>query len=584
MRSRFLIAVSEDAAALQAIEIRCRSLIRDAEARMFVAGPQSVFVIAERAAIQPLNAQGVLIGSLFKRGCSGSARLEPTEQMAVRQSRGTALTDTFWGGYVAVLADHVRATIDIVRAPLGDLPCYWTRTPASVLVASDLPLLDAGGMGKPSIDASALARQLAAENIRRSETCLNGILEMPGGTRLTLDAVGAATSQALWSPSGFTDANRQIVDRAEAQRRVRDAVLHAVQAQTARFERVLLKLSGGLDSSIVAASLHAARQPFTALNLVTRDAAGDERCYAKTVASHLNAPLVTRLRRATRVRIERSAAAKLPRPTARSFVQESSRLALETAARSGCEAMVDGGGGDNVFCSLQSARPAADCLLGEAGIEAFYRTSRSIAELAQESVANVLWRAFLISRRRSHPYPWQLDLRFLSADACAESRSAVDHPWLTKGDGGLPGKAAHIALVVAAQSVAEGFDVEDPLPTYSPLITQPVVEACLRVPSWMWFDGGCNRSVARSAFEGLLPRSIVARRSKAAPDCFVAELYEANSSKIRTMLMEGVLRRLRLLDPAPLDRLLRVEAPVEGHDYLRVMQLVDAEAWARCWC
>jgi asparagine synthase (glutamine-hydrolysing) len=584
MRSRFLIAVSDDAAAVRAIETRCRTLIADADARIFAAGRQTVSVIGERTALQPLNTEGVLIGSLFKRGCSGATRLEPTEQVAVRQSRGAALSERYWGGYVAVLADDVRARIDILRAPLGNLPCYWTRTPACVLVASDLALLEAGGMPCPSIDACALARQLAAENIRRSETCLDRILELPGGTRLTLDVAGSVTSQALWSPGAFTREIRQIDDRAEAQRRVRDAVLHAVQAQTGMFERVLLKLSGGLDSSIVAASLHATRRPFTSVNLLTRDVAGNEHRYAKAVASHLDVPLVTRLRQAARVRIERSAAAKLPRPTARSFAQESSRIALETAARSGCEAVVDGGGGDNVFCSLQSARPAADCLLTEAGIGAFFRTSKTVAVLAQESVAKVLWRAFLISRRRSNRYPWQLDLRFLSPDARAEARSADDHPWLIAGEGELPGKAAHIALVVAAQSVAEGFDVEEPLPTYSPLITQPVVEACLRVPSWMWFDEGRNRSLARSAFDGFLPQSIIERRSKAAPDCFIAELYELYRQRIRAMLMDGVLQRLGLLETGPLDRMLMAQGPVEGHDYLRVMQLVDAEAWARCWC
>ncbi|MGK4422636.1 asparagine synthase-related protein, partial [Klebsiella pneumoniae] len=72
-----------------------------------------------------------------------------------------------------------------------------------------------------------------------------------------------------------------------------------------------------------------------------------------------------------------------------------------------------------------------------------------------------------------------------------------------------------------AQSYVEGHDPQDLLPTVSPLLSQPLVETCLGVPSWLWFEGGRNRVVARRAFAGDLPADVIWRRSKGTPDSFV---------------------------------------------------------------
>nr|WP_254657209.1 asparagine synthase-related protein [Sphingobium fuliginis] len=52
-------------------------------------------------------------------------------------------------------------------------------------------------------------------------------------------------------------------------------------------KRALLMLSGGIDSSVLAAALGTHGCPFTCFNLASRGAIGDERHYARMVASHL---------------------------------------------------------------------------------------------------------------------------------------------------------------------------------------------------------------------------------------------------------------------------------------------------------
>lgn len=584
MRPRYLVAVSSDAAAIDAIDKRLRDHLPGGPAFRAAAAGGHFLVRTSASAPIAIGKRGLLLGSVFKRGSPGHLHvLDEAEQDAIIATRGAWLINACWGGYVAVIADPDSSAIDIIRAPLGDLACHVAQSNDALICASDLGLLMASGLARPSLDADALARHLAADDIRRTETCLSGVSELPGGDRISFER-GRVARQTLWSPWPFASRDRQIDDPQEAARRLRDTAVHCVGAQAEAFGPVLLKLSGGLDSSIVAACLTASNHDFSCLTLVTDDPAGDERRHARLVTAALGVPLFERFRDVSRVAPLHSAAARLARPTARSFGQESARNSAEIARETRAAAIFDGGGGDNVFCSLQSVRPAADCLLDQAPSALFWQTSGSIAQLAQASLWTVAVRAWRTSRRRSPDYPWPMDLRFLSPEARRASAGSTAHPWLDAPPGALPGKAAHVALITAAQSVVEGFDAEDPLPTCSPLISQPMIELCLRIPSWLWFEDGHNRAIARRAFSNDLPAGTIQRRSKGAPDSFVADIYQGNRAEIRSMLMEGVLNDLGLLDRAALCQVLDDPSPLTGHDFLRVMQLADAEAWARCWC
>ena len=570
MRNRFLIAISEDRGARECVTSRM-SEVGQAGAKAPFAELGSALVFANATDCERPTPDSILIGKDFGRERGGKARGIANE----------AKTASAWGSCI-VVTTHRDGPLSLFRPPFGNLSCFWTKTGCVTIAASDLELLFAAGLPRPKIDPTLLARHLAAEDLRRNDTCLSGISELRGGSELLVDPDRVRVHER-WSPWDFTVEEAQIADAELAAQSLRDAAIACVSAQASAFGQILLKLSGGLDSSLVAACLKECGHPFLSLTLVTHDPAGDERAYARLAAGAAGSELVERFRIGSEVDLLQSAAARLPRPSARAFTQETVRIAGQVARERGCRAIFDGGGGDNLFCSLQSARPAADCLLSRAGRGQFVPTVVSIAELVQASIWRIAGRAWRISRRSSPEYRWSLDTRFLSTDACAEASGAVRHPWLDAPSGSLPGKTAHLALIAAAQSVAEGFDPLDEIPTFSPLITPALVETCLRIPSWMWFKSGCNRAIARLAFSGLLPPELAWRRSKGAPDGFIACLYESNRSKIRTMLLGGALQALGLLNRTDVQSFLDADGPVRGHDYLRVMQLVDAEAWARQW-
>src|SRR3546814_19163756 len=88
------------------------------------------------------------------------------------------LTRAHLGSYGALLAAGERNSIEVVRAPLGDLACYVLPTESGLFLASDVDLLVAFAGYAPVIDWPVLAQHLAAPDLPRRRTCLEGLDEL----------------------------------------------------------------------------------------------------------------------------------------------------------------------------------------------------------------------------------------------------------------------------------------------------------------------------------------------------------------------------------------------------------------------
>ena len=522
---------------------------------------------------------GIVIGSLFAPGAKRAIdALSPSAAAAILGSAGQHLVQTYWGDYVAMLPG--RDDTVVVRSPFGHLPCLEAGHAGGLLAASDIDALWLGGFGRFTLDREGILRQLLAGDLRQNATCLAGVEELRGGDQLVVRGETRRRTR-LWSPWTFVAPSRRIEDQAETERRLRDQVMACVSLRTATAARPLVLLSGGLDSSIVATCLAAADRDFVGLNLRTPDLAGDERIFARAVAGHIGHDLVERDMTEGVPDIERLAAVRLPRPVARSFEQHVYTLALKEAGDLGCDALVDGGGGDNVFCSLQSASPAADCLLDPDGRPHFWRLCGDIGQLAETSVWTVAWRAFRRARRAAVPASWSIDPRFLPRDALDLAASAVRHPWLEEDVLPLPGRSAYVANLIAAQGYVEDGPHGAKHNAISPLVSQPLIEHCLKIPSWHWFAQGRNRAAARRAFEPLLPAQVVWRESKGSPNGLLARLFETNRLFLRDHLGGGVLAAKNIIDRAAVIAAIDDPRPAHGTGFGRILQLADTESWAR---
>ncbi|MGF7170816.1 asparagine synthase (glutamine-hydrolyzing) [Sphingobium xanthum] len=527
--------------------------------------------------------KGVVLGTLFA-GTDGGKRLGSFDsicEQAILASDGASLVDDFWGRYVAFLPDEHGDAVHVARDPSGMLPCYYCRVEELTLVTSNAELLVETGLLKPVIDWEYVTRHLLIPVLRPAGTCLAGLTELIRGFRLTI--VGRNWSlEQLWSPWKFADPSKQIDDEMEAINRLREVALGCIASWASGYEHVLLGLSGGLDSSIVAAALAQSDVPFSCLTLFTKHPAGDEREFARATAQAVDAPLFEVFEDPAQIDVERCDGAHLPRPIARSFAQSGDREYLHVAKQIGADAFFGGGGGDNIFCYSHSASPIADRLL-TGGVLAAARTARDVSLLTQSSFWTAARMGLLRALSRQRGYRWPINQTFLTPFELDELPGLGAHPWLDAPAEALPGKALHIAWILGFQNHLEGFNRERILPKLSPLMSQPLIELCLRIPSWMWCAGGRNRAIARTAFAQDLPSIIINRQSKGTPDGFVVEIMDANRSKIRDMLCGGLLAEQGLLDTKALEQSLAMDHWARDIASFRIMTLVDVEAWARTW-
>lgn len=519
--------------------------------------------------------RGAVLGSAFPLGSAAAldARLH---HAAPGLDSARSFGERYWGGYIAILRDIVRGGFGVTRGTFGNVPCYYARSGGAVLLASDLDMLSKAGWVAGPINWERLRDYIVFRDLPVPATCIDNVTELRGGTLLS-SAEGKPTIEDIWSPWDHAGRSHWHAGRGEAERAVHDAVMLATRASMQRASRPLLMLSGGLDSSVLAASIAAQGRDFVGFNL-SSGGFGDERRYAALVAERTGARLVEAAWDVALVDVTASAAARLPNPAARNFMQGTNCLLDKAIAQTGSDLVVDGGGGDNVFCSLQSVGPVLDALLQGRSMRQTASTALSIAQLAEVSVSKVAQGAIRRLRRRSAAYRWHRADGFFRPEV-VEGLSQPWHPWLERpSDIGI-GSAAHVGLIVAAQGWAESNDIGGRVPRVSPLASRPVAEACLQVPSWWWFMDGRNRAIARAAFRERLPAEIVDRRSKGSPDTHVAELLEANRPVIRAMLLDGRLRANGLLDASALSGALDDPAGVRSGDITQIMRLVDVEAW-----
>jgi asparagine synthase (glutamine-hydrolysing) len=125
--------------------------------------------------------------------------------------------------------------------------------------------------------------------------------------------------------------------------------------------------------------------------------------------------------------------------------------------------------------------------------------------------------------------------------------------------------------------------LRDALPEVAPLLSQPVVEACLRIPLYTLMHDGRDRALARDAFAGAIPEAICHRQGKGGLEEHAARSLHHNLALVRPLLLEGHLVDAGLLDRHKVaDALTRDPTRSIGR-VAELMEYTTVEAWLRSW-
>jgi asparagine synthase (glutamine-hydrolysing) len=515
---------------------------------------------------------GVGFGHLFSRHAPLQHETKPLQSLDLNGP--TDALHRYWGAYILCFEDDQGVLI--ARDPSGMLPCYHGLWDGIFYAASDAALLFEANGQQPAIDWHSLGWMLYVNGLPQRVTALSGVHQLLPGMTLTIER-GRTQEAICWSP--WTHVNRP----APGLETFRQLVLDCIAAWAAQFRSILIGISGGLDSSIVAfgARHHAGLHAFT---ISAGDARGDERPYAHDLARSLEIPLAEAAYDLGAVDITRSSFIHAPRPGGRAQLQAYDKSLVDLARRYAADAFFSGVGGDNVFYLTGSARSLVDRYLLRGTPTQLWSTLSDICRLTGATPWQVVKQALHIPLADGPKYQWRPNSHLLAHDLIADFRGkSLAHPWLDGPPDSLPGKAAHVAMLVRAQGYMEAQDRRFPFEPVHPLMSQPIVEACLAIPSWEACRGGVERSFARRSFVHDLPPSVIERRVKGGPDHFALQILRTQLPTIRERLLDGALVRNHIADKPAMENLLTEAGLSSGGGYTRILSLLDTEAWVDGW-
>jgi asparagine synthase (glutamine-hydrolysing) len=532
---------------------------------------------------------GVVLGKLFRRReldapPARGVQLDSREAAGIADSCARSLVSDFWGRYVAFVQSPSGSTC-VLRDPSGTLPCFRARHEGVDIIFSWLEdALEMLGPAKTlAVNWDALTAQLCLGVLSGRASALDGVSQVLPGEVIELPA---GNSAMLWSA---VDVARSCepCNAEEAADRLRSTVRACTRAWASCYDTLLLRLSGGVDSSIVLGCLVPGSTPadVIAVNYHSPGSDSDERVYARLAATRAGRDLLEHERDAG-FRVEQVLmAARMPAPVPYVGWMNAgtdARLASAYAA----PAMFTGAGGDPLFYEYPRWWPAADYLHDRGFDAGFPAAAMDAARLGKLSV----WRTAALALKecirpdlaaRTPP-----SLQGLLTHAVLQQGKEAHrftHPALGEADDLPLGKYMQAVALMYPLGYYDPFEQARAPELVNPLLSQPLVELCLRLPTYVLTQGGRGRALARRAFTAELPAQIANRRSKGGMEEHIKAVLNANIGLVRSLLLDGELSRRGLIERSRIEELLSGRPTALAGAVSQIHALTAVEAWLTRW-
>lgn len=546
---------------------------------------------------------GVVLGSLFARSRSleddaPSERclLDESETAAIMETRGEWLVNNCWGNYVAFIADAHTGSKWALKDPCGSLPCFSTGFRGITLVYSAIADCVELGSLRFTINRRHLERRLYSGDMTQQWDALNEVSQIRRGECVEIDPQrqpSLVSRRFYWDPFDFPGAHDLIDNVDEAARALRRTLRSCTSTLAGCHESLLLRLSGGLDSSIVLGCLKdAPRRP--RLLSYTQYIPGnplDPRRWARIAAAHAACEHVELESVPQAIRLEailRMAPATEPVSTLMHLATAAPEQSLVAKCAAG--AVFSGDGGDCAFGSLCIGEAVPAYLRRHGPRIAALRLASQAALTFHQTTWHMLRRAlrtWLTGRSSMNMAELNREARkLLNREVVRECEASPGlHPWLSRFKHEPWEVMSKLGVLLGTPDLYAGQagPAAAAPEIVAPIYSQPVIELCLRIPADVLFADGRDRGLARCAFTGDVAQPILDRLWKDRAGGFHEELIHRNLDWLREMLLDGVLVEQGLLDRAAVERALSARLVKRDVYPGEILRHLDTEIWARQW-
>jgi asparagine synthase (glutamine-hydrolysing) len=560
------------------------------------------------------KSSGVVLGVLMTRpsqlsddGVGHRVTLTPQQATDMTLSEGSSLIKSHWGCYVAITHDEVKVRTAVVRGPMSDLACLYTAYKGVHVLFSRMEDCIGLRLLPLSINWDYIVAHSVYVDVRGRETGIREVVALEGGERLTLSSE-KSVREFLWNPCEISKIDR-IEDPTIAAAGIRSTAKYCINSWASVHGNSLLRLSGGLDSSILLSALRAAPSDpqVTCINTYSEGERGDERSFARLAARASKAEVLERERDPHLDLRVIEGLARTADPMRDYNGCENHKKDMRLAGDKGATAIFEGSVGDQIFDNHVGGWAVSEYIWAHGLRPGSLRIAREVAlcwglsipRLLRDGIFNGLlnppsgpWTYFLAGKlnmygnasgaNASEPHG-----RLVPVDVQENARHNLQrflHPWLWNVDGTPPGKLWVIATMTAEMRYNSVFsDVSDPAVLVAPFGSQPLVELCLRIASYLSMQHGYCRAVARRAFSQDLPPEILWRSSKGTCNSWIQQLLKYNMQFVKEFLLDGKLVKERILDRPSVEHTLSISSSGSRRRELDIMRHLYTEAWLRRW-
>jgi asparagine synthase (glutamine-hydrolysing) len=513
---------------------------------------------------------------------------------------GDSCVERLEGMFACAIWDAVEQRLILARDRMGEKPLYYADTPGGFVFGSEIRALLVHGAVARRLNLHGLSAFLAYEYVPGPESIIEGVRKLPPGYRLTLTAGSAPKLEQYWDIPLRPELN---VDEAEWVDRLRCALAAAVRRQLVADVPIGAFLSGGIDSSAIAAL--AVRESGKRLNTFSvgfRDPTHDERMYARLVAERLGTDhheLVFGWTDARTLLVRVGDLMDEPLVDG-SFLP---MYALSQFARNAITVALSGDGGDELFCGYPTfVAERASEWLGACPkwlIAGIRRALERRAPSDRYGSLDVLLRQFLRGYGHLVGVRTQVWLGGMTtgerlalltpsiAARCADARpyEALQALMSRFRDDDAIAAAIyqHCKFYLDGQNLVtvDRATMAASLEVRAPFLDPNIVELTGRIPSSLKLRRLTMKYILKRAMEGWLPPTIIWRRKHG----FAPPTADWLRGPLRPLLEEQlrpeVVARVGLFNPETISRLI-AEHSLGRRDHRKVLWgLLMFEAWRR---
>lgn len=190
------------------------------------------------------------------------------------------------GQFAIALWDTRRECLLLVRDRVGIRPLFYFRSSAALLFASEIKAILTAAPEAARLDEQGLAQTLICWGAVGQRTLFRGVHSLPPGYLLRIEN-GSERLEQYWDWTYPEGAGRSDLTLDDAADQLRDLLRTAVRQQLRADVPVGVYLSGGLDSSGIAALATERVEGLRAFSITFDDPEFDESIYQRQMAEHL---------------------------------------------------------------------------------------------------------------------------------------------------------------------------------------------------------------------------------------------------------------------------------------------------------